>query len=112
MFSKYGWLSQSKQQAILDINMLLNTSDVTEHQDASWLAPLANPGNENTVLTSIAPKLCMVRVTDVQGHVVLEQNLQPGASISLGAGLASEGVYLVAILAEDHSEQFRFVKVH
>lgn len=111
VFNKYGWISQNKALAIQDINQLLNTTGlIANHNNLSWIAPMANPGNSFTMLTSTSSQPFRLRVTDSAGRLVLEQTIQPYASFVLGEALRSEGTYFVAILAAEHRETFTFIK--
>lgn len=111
VFNKYGWMSQNKAQAIQDINLLLNTTGlVADHNEPSWIVPLANPGNSFTMLTSTSGEPFRLRVTDSAGKLVLEQTIQPYTSFVLGEALRSDGTYFIAILAAEHRETLTFIK--
>lgn len=111
VFSKYGWMSQSKQQAILDINMLLNTTGIAQaNSDWSLIAPMANPGTSLSVLTSCSSAPLQLRISDVTGKVITQSVLQPHASFALGEALPANGLYFVEIIAEDRYLSFSFVK--
>ncbi len=110
VFSKYGWLHQNKPQAILDINMLLNTTGIIPISQSAFLGVFANPGNEETLATSISDVPVRMEIRAINGQLVSAQTIMPGESFSLGAALRSDGTYIIELVTDERRETIRFVK--
>lgn len=84
------------------------TIGITEPQTAG-MTMMPNPAHELLYLTFAQAQTGVVRITDITGRVVLEQQIS-GSSVALNVLTLPQGLYSVTFIGQSQSVSSRFVK--